>query len=191
MADDTTTGDQPAPARTFTQDQLDAAIAERLKRERAKYSDYDDLKAKAGRLDEIEEREKSEVERLTQQLAEERKAREAETAKALRAEVAADRGVPMALLSGGTREEIEQQADALLAFKGDKPASDTDDADADAEAGDGGETTGGQQPAASNGDRPPRRPTERLQPGAAPTTDPTASAAEIAKRVVQRRSGVL
>jgi hypothetical protein len=33
--------------KTFTQAELDAKISERLKRERAKFADYDDLKAKA------------------------------------------------------------------------------------------------------------------------------------------------
>ena len=38
--------------RTFTQDEVNAIVADRLTRERAKYADYDDLKAKAGRVDE-------------------------------------------------------------------------------------------------------------------------------------------
>jgi hypothetical protein len=49
--------------RTFTQTELDAIIADRLKRERAKTSDYDDLKAKASKLDELEEAQKSELEK--------------------------------------------------------------------------------------------------------------------------------
>ena len=49
--------------RTFTQTELDAIIADRLKRERAKTADYDDLKAKASKLDELEEAQKSELEK--------------------------------------------------------------------------------------------------------------------------------
>ena len=37
-----------------TQEQLDKVLKDRLARERAKYGDYDDLKAKAARLDTIE-----------------------------------------------------------------------------------------------------------------------------------------
>ena len=42
--------------RTFTQEEVNAIVADRLTRERAKYADYDDLKAKAGRTDEADTR---------------------------------------------------------------------------------------------------------------------------------------
>ena len=42
--------------RTFTQDEVNAIVADRLTRERAKYADYDDLKGKAGRADEADSR---------------------------------------------------------------------------------------------------------------------------------------
>lgn len=61
---------------TMTQDQINAIIEDRLKRQRAQFSDYEDLKAKSARLDEIEQASKSELER-------EREARaKAETAAA-------------------------------------------------------------------------------------------------------------
>ena len=73
----------------------------------------------AKRLAEIEESQKTEAQKaqdaLTkaqQELADERSAR-------LRAEVAADKGIPAHLLTGGTKEELEKSADDLLAFKGD------------------------------------------------------------------------
>src|SRR5690606_21269358 len=37
-----------------TQDELNAIIAKRLERERAKFSDYDDLNVKASKVDEVE-----------------------------------------------------------------------------------------------------------------------------------------
>ena len=37
--------------RTFTQAELNAIVADRLARERAKYADYDKLKDKAGKAD--------------------------------------------------------------------------------------------------------------------------------------------
>ena len=46
-----------------SQADLDALIAARLERERGKYADYKDLKAKASRLDEIEAANKSELEK--------------------------------------------------------------------------------------------------------------------------------
>ena len=55
MPDDetTTTGDKPE-GRTLTQADIDRIVEDRLKRERAKFSDYDELKAKADKLTEIE-----------------------------------------------------------------------------------------------------------------------------------------
>jgi len=60
-----------------SQEDLNRIITERVSRERAKYSDYADLKAKAGRLDEIEQANKSEAEKATERVAK----AEAEVAK--------------------------------------------------------------------------------------------------------------
>ena len=50
---------ETAPAqkenRTFTQDEVNAIVADRLARERAKYADYDDLKAQAGKTDALQQ----------------------------------------------------------------------------------------------------------------------------------------
>ena len=45
--DNATQGAPAEPERTFTQAEVDAIVSDRLKRERAKYSDYEDIKAKA------------------------------------------------------------------------------------------------------------------------------------------------
>jgi len=110
---------------TFTQRDLERIIGERLAREREKYSDYEDLKAKAARLDELEEANKSEHQKLLERVeAAERRAEEAERARAqaavemLRTKVAVDKGLPPALaarLRGETEEEIAADADELLA----------------------------------------------------------------------------
>ena len=52
--------------RTFTQAEMDAIIGERLSRERAKFADYDDLKAKASKFDATEEASKSELQKATE-----------------------------------------------------------------------------------------------------------------------------
>ena len=107
-----------------TQEELDRIIQARLDRERKKLpNDYDELRAKAAKLAEIEEANKTEAEKTAERLAAaERRAAELE-AKALRAEVAAAKGVPAALLTGSTQEELEAAADALIAFRGEqKPA---------------------------------------------------------------------
>jgi len=62
-------GQQPATpglgdgVRTFTQSELDRLLGERAVRERAKYVDYDELKAKAAKLQEIEDAQKTELQR--------------------------------------------------------------------------------------------------------------------------------
>lgn len=77
--------------------------------------------AAAQRLAELENASKSDLEKAqhAQQEAE-RKAAELE-ARALRAEVAAEKGVPIDLLTGSTRDEIEAAADRLIEFRGTKP----------------------------------------------------------------------
>ena len=45
---------------TFTQDEMNAIIADRLSREKSKYADYDELKKKALAFDEAEEASKTE-----------------------------------------------------------------------------------------------------------------------------------
>lgn len=111
-----------APA---TQEELDRIIQGRLDRERKKIpTDYEELKAKAQKFTELEEANKTEAEKVQARLdAAEKRAAELES-KALRAEVAAAKGVPTALLTGSTQEELEASADALLAFLGEqKPAA--------------------------------------------------------------------
>ena len=109
-----------APA---SQEELDRIIQGRLDRERKRFSDYDDLKARADKLAEIESANQTEAEKVQARLdAAEKRAVELES-KALRAEVAAAKGVPSVLLTGSTQEELEASADALLTFRGEqKPA---------------------------------------------------------------------
>ena len=64
-ADPSGSGEQP---KTFTQEQVDKIVQERLKRAKSeKPADYDELKAKAAKLDEIEDAQKTELERITEQ----------------------------------------------------------------------------------------------------------------------------
>lgn len=101
-----------------SQADLDRIIGDRVSRTKAKFADYDDLKAKASRFDELEQAKLGEVERerAAREAAEAREA--AATAGLLRMTVAAETGVPAALLPSGTEEEMRSAADALIAFKG-------------------------------------------------------------------------
>jgi septal ring factor EnvC (AmiA/AmiB activator) len=102
-----------------SQEDFDKAIQARIARERAKIpTDYEELKAQATKFQEFQESQKTETEKVAERLAAaEKRAAELE-AKAARAEVAAAKGVPLALLSGSTKEELEASADALIQFKG-------------------------------------------------------------------------
>ena len=107
--------------KTFTQSELDQIISERLKREREKYTDYESLKEKAQRLDQIEEDAKSELqkaqeraEKLQTELSE---LKRAEEVRMIRDKVAQSTGVPSSLLTGNTEEEGTEQAAGILSFK--------------------------------------------------------------------------
>lgn len=150
-------GEQPGAEKTLSQADVDRIVKERLARERQKYSDYDDLKAKAEAADSS----KTDLEKLTEQIEALKAENETNKAKALRSEVASAKGVPAHLLSGGTQEEMEAQADALLEFaKSGAPKPDSKDS----------------------------RPKEALRSGAA-NNERTESAADIAKSVMRQQRG--
>jgi hypothetical protein len=137
---------------TFTapkdQAEFDRMVADRLRRERSKFADYDDLKTKASKFDEIDQANKTEIEKATEA---EQRATTAEL-RALRLEVALDaapEGMPMSQvrklakrLSGTTKDEIE--ADAAELFEDFTPSE------------------------GSDGKPPSRKPTERLRGGTEP-----------------------
>lgn len=81
-----------AAPRTFTQDELDRILADRLQRATAKYSDYDAIKKELGDL-----KKANEIRDIRQQVAEAKK-------------------IPVALLTADAKEACEAQADAILAF---------------------------------------------------------------------------
>jgi hypothetical protein len=111
-----------------SQEELNRIIAERIARERSKFGDYNDLKAKAAKFDEIDQQSKSEAEKSAERItAAETRATSAE-ARADRAEVALTKGLTLTQakrLVGSTREELEADADELLKDLGDasKPRS--------------------------------------------------------------------
>lgn len=108
----------PAFAPPASQEDLDRIIGDRLARERTKFADYQDLKAKAERFDALEEQNKTELQKaLDRAAAAEALAADA-SVKVLRSDVASAKGVPVDLLSGSTKEELEAAADKLLAFRG-------------------------------------------------------------------------
>lgn len=107
-------------AGTFTQEDVDKIVQERLSRERAKYADYEDLKKKASAFDEAEEASKTELQKATERAAAlqtelDRLTHEAEV-KNVRDQVAQSTGIPVTLLTGTTEDECKAQADAIAAY---------------------------------------------------------------------------
>lgn len=107
-------------ARTFTQDELNAIVNDRLGREKAKYSDYEAMKEKAAKYDELEEAKKSELQKanetvtaLKDELNEIKKQNEI---RDIRTEVAKNMNIPAELLTADTKEACEAQAQAIQAF---------------------------------------------------------------------------
>lgn len=106
--------------KTFTQAELDRIVAERLSRDRAKYADYETLRAKAAKLDKLEEASKTELQKANERAAaletELNGMKQAQKARALRESVSRDTGVPAALLTMETEEDCREQAKAILEF---------------------------------------------------------------------------
>lgn len=116
---------QGAPAeKTFTQSEMDAIIGDRLKRERQKYSDYDDLKAKAAEYDKAQEASKSELQRAIEQRdalqAELGSLKAAQERAELVAKVAAEKGVSAEMLSRMSGD-VEENAAFLAEQEAKRP----------------------------------------------------------------------
>lgn len=102
------------PERTFTQAEMNAIISDRLSRERSKYADYDDLKAKAQQFDAAQEAGKTELQKANEKAA--KLQEQLDTLRELRSKVAAATGVPAELLSGDTEEACTAQAQHLAGY---------------------------------------------------------------------------
>lgn len=107
--------------KTFTQAEVDKVIGERLKREREKYADYDAIKAKADKFDQMEEASKSELQKAIESrdaLQTELDAlKNANSIRDIRLKVASETGVPVHLLTAETEEDCKEQANSILDFK--------------------------------------------------------------------------
>lgn len=116
MSDDTAAS-QEAFTPITTQDELDRVIGQRIARERAKFADYDEIRAQlasAVRDKDTAERELGDLQKAYAEL--ETRLATAERSE-LRLRVAAEKGVPADLLNGDTEDALVAAADALLAFQ--------------------------------------------------------------------------
>lgn len=112
----------PTPEKTFTQAELDRILADRLKRQKEQFADYDQLKTAREELDQIKAGQLSEQEKLQKKLETlEKKAAEAE-AKALEKErMAQEILIRSAILSEAAKLGFADPEDAYLLL-GTKPA---------------------------------------------------------------------
>lgn len=109
------------PERTFTQDDLDKAVSDRVNREKAKlakFADYDDLKAKAEQFDELTAAQKTAEQRAADDLAKAQKAAADALAEAVRYKAAGKAGIDpesddFALIGSGDEETVMTRAARL------------------------------------------------------------------------------
>ena len=125
MSDNPTPNDMPnaSPEDTGTeadsgfeaitsQEQLDKILSKRLERERAKYSDYEELKQKAAEAADS----RSEVEKLHDRVKELEQERHQSAVEAAKAKAASEYGVPADLLVGDDTDAIEAHAKRLAEY---------------------------------------------------------------------------
>ena len=98
--------DQEQAESTFSQEDVNRIVQERLQREREKYSDYDELKTAAERAQELEAEKQTLAERVAEFEAKEEQQK-------LVNSVAEATGIPAAALKGDTKEELEAHAEVL------------------------------------------------------------------------------
>lgn len=100
-----------------TQEELNRILESRLARERAKYADYDDLKAKASEYDKVTEASKTELQKERERAeAAEKKAAKYEAEKQVAtwaAEITKGSSIPAAALRGSTKEELAEHFEVL------------------------------------------------------------------------------
>ena len=107
------------PAQEPEQQETDWRAMSRKWEQRAKDANakLKELEPVAAKVAELEEASKSELEKAQERAERAERALAEASATAVRAEVAAEKGVPVALLSGDSREALIASAEALLAFR--------------------------------------------------------------------------
>ena len=111
------TMEQPKEEKLFTQEQVNGFFNKRYSEMMSQLEEY---KSKAEKYDQLEEANKSELQKATERAqaleAEIDGMKKAEQIRTIKAKVATETGVPESLLTGTTEEECKAQADAILNF---------------------------------------------------------------------------
>lgn len=173
--------------RTFTQADVDRIVEDRLKRERAKYSDYDDLKKRAAEAD----TNKSELQKLTETVTKLKDDLGEERQRSVRTEVARKTGLSLAKverLKGDTEDELLADAEQVFDVKpgdGKTATGSTEGA-----TGGGGEA-GKEEPPDKGGSGKPRSSPAELREGTVPNAGAEKSGEELAEEVWKKTRGDL
>lgn len=113
-----------------SQEELNDALKARLDRERAKFKDYADLKAKATKLDEIERANMSELEKVNGQLNDVASERDTSRQEALRLRKAIEHGLSLEdadlFLTGSDEDTLDAQAKRLATRAAEQAASEAE-----------------------------------------------------------------
>lgn len=110
----------PATEKTFTQAEVNKIVEERLIRDRQKFADYEALKEKAQKLDQLEEATKTELQKANEKAAtlqqELESLKQEGQLRIMRESVAKEAGVPASLLTADTEEGCKAQAKEIIDF---------------------------------------------------------------------------
>ena len=120
-SEETQTSQTAEEQKTFTQEEVDDIIKKRLARVKSDVpADYEELKSKAQKFDELEEANKTELQKATEQLEKLKsdiaKRDEADKLRAIKAQVSKDTGVPAELISGANEDEMKEFAEKIAKF---------------------------------------------------------------------------
>ena len=120
-SEETQTSQTAEEQKTFTQEEVDALIKKRLARVKSDApADYEELKSKAQKFDELQEANKTEEQKATEQLEQLKsdiaKRDTLDKQRALKAQVSKETGVPVDLISGANEEEMKEFAEKVAQF---------------------------------------------------------------------------
>ena len=121
--DNTATQQEQATEKTFTQEDVNRIVTDRLYKERQKFEgiDIEALKKKAAKFDEMEEANKTELQKANDRAdalkSELDTLKKANAVRDIRDKVAKETGVPYALLTADTEDECRLQAQAVLEYR--------------------------------------------------------------------------
>lgn len=129
--------DRDGQDRTFTQADVEKIVADRITRERKKYAGYDDLKKKASQFDELQDKNKTELEKVNDQLNAAQVELQGYRVEKIRMDAARQVGLDLELaefITAVDEDEAVEQAKRLLARLGSR-GNEND--------GEGGDNAGG------------------------------------------------